>query len=188
MLFVCLWMCLESISMQKTAMATPRSTSPFTLIVSVPNSALNPPCHCVCVCVRVCACVCACVCRLTLTSQLSSLVHSFVAVAPNVTEYESVMILALRGADTHVVNKQNQRPLVMSEDEVMIKTLVAVDKNSHYFLSAEDGDAKSILPASSSSHLPNRRRSGSVSHRPKSQARAELHANAFEERQRLVGE
>ncbi|EGD75585.1 hypothetical protein PTSG_06654 [Salpingoeca rosetta] len=100
-------------------------------------------------------------------------------------QYESVMILALRGADTHVVNKQNQKPIVMTEDEVMIKTLVAVDKNSHYFLTSDDtSDAKSILPTGTTNFLP-RRRSGSVSHRPRSQAREALHADAFDEAQRL---
>lgn len=72
----------------------------------------------------------------------------------------------------------------MSEDEVMIKTLVAVDKNRNYFISGDDNNnMQTIFPTTS--NVAGRYRTGSVSHRPRSQARQLMQAEMFDEAQML---
>eukprot|EP00049_Salpingoeca_infusionum_P001300 m.47198 g.47198 ORF g.47198 m.47198 type:complete len:373 (-) comp10961_c1_seq3:92-1210(-) len=95
-------------------------------------------------------------------------------------QYELALMLALRGADTAATNNYGQRPIVLTDDDVMIRTLIALDKHAESFL--DDTASKTALPTRSGSE---RRRSGSVNHKSRTAAHQLTRADASSERKML---
>eukprot|EP00056_Hartaetosiga_gracilis_P021246 m.23349 g.23349 ORF g.23349 m.23349 type:complete len:359 (+) comp8967_c0_seq1:49-1125(+) len=76
-------------------------------------------------------------------------------------EYNCVMMLCLVGANTNAVNMYNQRPIVMTEDPLMIKLLRSFDEQIPEFI-PDDPDTQHIFSVGKA-----QKHYGSVRHRAK---------------------